>query len=189
MSVSKDHKADEVEQLLRNAHLRDELEPLCDESISSVNISSMPTPVENEFLASMLAWERAPTLPIAKWFDPELKLPTPDDLTDRQLSGLLYATIDSLYEKRIVLDFTDHLSDRGLYCLIYRDILPAVEKKIDATDNYLHWDCAHVSDDPETWLRFYATVEEREAWASDTGEVLPEMENPPYRRQLPRAPM
>ncbi len=77
--MSTNHKPlpDEVEHLLRNAELRDELEPYFDESIRSVNVEELPTPVENEFLASMLAWERAPVLPIAQWFEPELQLPHP----------------------------------------------------------------------------------------------------------------
>ena len=188
MSVSRRPCADEVEHLLRNAQLRDELEPLCDESIVSVNVRYMPTPVENEFLASMLAWERAPILPISQWFDPPLALPHPDTLEDDKIQGLLYDTIDQLFSKRIVLDFTDHLSDRQLYCLIYRDILPAPEKKIDSA-NYLHWDCAHTHNDPGIWLRYYAHDEDRESWALETGESLPPKELPPYPRDLPCAPL
>ena len=77
--MSTNHKPhpDEVEHLLRNAELRDELEPYFDESIRNVNVEELPTPVENEFLASMLAWERAPILPISQWFEPELTLPHP----------------------------------------------------------------------------------------------------------------
>ena len=126
---------DEVEHLLRNAELRDELEPYFDESIRSVNVDELPTPVENEFLASMLAWERAPILPISQWFEPELKLPHPDALdATTSCTIVLWETIHKLFERRIVLDFTDHLSDRELYCLIYRDILPCSEKKIDSLD-------------------------------------------------------
>src|SRR5262245_20903939 len=133
---------DEVDHLLRNAQLRDELEPYYDESINQLNVAELPTPVENEYLASMLAWERAPVLSIARWFTPELRLPHPDTLNDEQLYDLLWETIQKLFDQRIVLDFTDHLSDRQLYCVIYRDILPSPEKKIDSTENYLHWDCA-----------------------------------------------
>ena len=124
--MSTNHKPlpDEVEHLLRNAELRDELEPFFDESIRSVNVEELPTPVENEFLASMLAWERAPVLPISKWFDPELQLPHPESLSNDALHELLWKTIHMLYHRRIVLDFTDHLSDRELYCVIFRDILP-----------------------------------------------------------------
>jgi hypothetical protein len=87
------------------------------------------------------------------------------------------------------LDFTDHLSDRELYCLIFRDILPCSEKKIDSLDNYLHWDCADVGGDPMIWLRFYASEEERCAWAADLPDPLPEPAEPPHRRQLPRRPL
>jgi hypothetical protein len=189
--MSTNHKPlpDEVEHLLRNAELRDELEPYFDESIRSVNVEELPTPVENEFLASMLAWERAPILPIGQWFEPELKLPHPDTLDSTHLHDVLWQTIYQLFDRRIVLDFTDHLSDRELYCLIYRDILPCREKKIDSLSNYLHWDCADVGGDPSVWLRYYASAEEREAWLEDIGEPLPERDQPPYRRELPRRPL
>ena len=123
-------KSSEVDDLLRNAQLRDALEPLYDESIGRVNAELMSTSSENDFLQSMLEWERAPILPIYQWFQPELTLPAPDTLSESHLQEKLYQTIDQLYEKRIVLDFTDHLSDRELYCLIYRDILPTHEKLI-----------------------------------------------------------
>ncbi|HEY2894090.1 MAG TPA: hypothetical protein VGJ16_07750 [Pirellulales bacterium] len=189
--MSTNHKPlpDEVEHLLRNAQLRDELEPYFDESIRSVNVEELPTPVENEFLASMLAWERAPILPISQWFEPELTLPHPDTLDEFQLHERLWETIDRMFGRRIVLEFTDHLTDRDLYCLIYRDILPCSEKKIDSATNYLHWDCADLGGDPTTWLRYYATPEERRSWAEDLDEPLPQREVPPYRRQLPRRPL
>jgi hypothetical protein len=181
-------KPDDVDQLMLNAQLRDALEPFLDESVDLLNVRRMPTSQENEFLASMLAWERAPVLPISQWFDPELVLPHPDSLDDDQLSKKLSETIGQLYDKRIVLDFTEHLSDRQLYCLIFRDILPSPEKKIDLPKNYLHWHCLDDNDEPETWLRYYASPQEREEWAAQTGSMLPPSENPPYRRRIPRRP-
>jgi hypothetical protein len=180
--------SDEINQLLRNAQLRDALEPFLDESVDLVDIRRLPTSLENEFLASMLAWEQAPVLPISQWFEPELVLPHPDTLDDEQLHKLLWDTIHRLYERRIVLDLTDHLSDRELYCLIYRDILPSPEKKIDVPRNYLHWHCLDDSDEPEMWLRYYATPEEREAWVAETGLPLPPSEPPPFPRKMPRRP-
>jgi hypothetical protein len=180
---------DEVEHLLRNAQLRDELEPLFDESIGRVNSTVMSTRSENEFLESMLEWERAPILAISRWFEPELTLPHPDGLNGHQLALVLSATIEKLYEKRVVLDFTDHLSDYQLYCIIFRDILPAQEKKLERRTTFLHWDCANVNDDPGTWLRYYASESERELWASENDEPLPTQAEPPYRRQLPKAPL
>ncbi|OHB79196.1 MAG: hypothetical protein A2W31_07800 [Planctomycetes bacterium RBG_16_64_10] len=189
MTHPKQPCAEDVEHLLRNAQLRDELEPLYDESIGRVNAEVMPTPVENEFLESMLAWERAPMLPISQWFQPELRLPRPETLSPQQLHDLLWETIHRLFELRIVLDFTDHLSDYELYCLIYRDILPTHEKKIDRSTNYLHWDCAGTDRDPETWLRYYASDRERRDWASELDRPLPPHERPPYPRHLPKAPL
>jgi hypothetical protein len=64
---------DEVERLIQRRPLRDELDYL-DESIDRVNIQHL-TLAENDFLASMLAWEQAPVLPIYRWFEPELGHP------------------------------------------------------------------------------------------------------------------
>ncbi|MEM9660448.1 MAG: hypothetical protein AAF961_18955 [Planctomycetota bacterium] len=174
---------------MRNAALRDALEPLLDESIARVNAEVMTTGAENDFLQSMLEWERAPMLPICDWFEPRLELSNPDDLDDVRLKEILFQAIGQLFEKRIVLDFTDHLSDRQLYCLISRDILPSHEKMIQRRDNYLHWDCANTDGDPEVWLRYYASEEERKTWAQETDGQLPEVGDPPYRRDLPRAPL
>ena len=182
-------RSDEVEHLLRNAQLRDALEPLYDESIGRVNAERMTTRSENEFLESMLEWERAPILPICEWFDPRLELALPESLDDEQLRQQLYETVQKLFLKHIVLDFTDHLTDRELYCLIYRDILPTQEKMMHRRHNYLHWDCANTGDAPETWLRYYASDEERALWADETGGHLPPHEAPPYERQLPQAPL
>ena len=149
----------------------------------------MTTRSENDFLESMLEWERAPMTPVAEWFEPKLQLTDPDGLSDVEITRLLAQTVKQLYSVHIVLEFTDHLSDRELYTLIVRDILPAYEKKLNRRSTYLHWDCADTSGDPETWLRFYATEDEREVWAAETGGKLPEMADPPYRRRLPKAAM
>ena len=148
------------------------MERYFDESISRVNVQHFSLAAENEFLAAMLAWEQAPVLPIYRWFEPELRPPRPESLGDEDLHKILWDVIRKLYQKRIVLDFTDHLSDRELYCLIFRDILPAREKKIDWPNNYLHWDCTGANCDPEVWLRYYATEEEREDWAETYNQPL-----------------
>jgi hypothetical protein len=180
--------SEEVDQLLRNAELRDELERYFDESISRVHIQHGTLAAENEFLAAMLAWEQAPVLPICRWFDPELRPPRPESLSDANLRKILWDMIRKLFQKRIVLDFTDHLSDRELYCLVYRDILPAREKKIEWPNNYLHWDCTGPNGDPDVWLRYYASEEEREDWGETYDLPLPPRELPPYPRDLPQEP-
>jgi len=187
--ASRQPQSDEVDQLLLNARLRDELEPFLDESVHILDCRRLPTTEENEFLAQMLAWERAPVLPISRWFEPELVLPAPDRLSDEQLASLLTETLGRLYDQRIVLEFTEHLSDRQLYTLIIRDILPSHEKKIDLPRNFLHWHCLDMDDAPEVWLMYYASDDERQMWAEETGQPLPAQASPPYPRKMPRRPM
>jgi hypothetical protein len=179
--------SDDVDQLLLNAHLRDELEPFLDDSI--ISTGELPTPVENEYLASMLAWERAPALPIYRWFEPELKPPTPESLDNVELHEVLLDTVKKLFSQRIVLDFTDHLSDRQLYTLIYRDILPCYEKRIEGSRAWLHWDCADTGTNNDAWLTYYASDEERADWSEQTNEPLPPKRPLPYPRNLPRRPL
>ena len=178
---------DEVEQLLLNAKLRDELEPFLDEATDVLTMQQLPLEVENDFLASMLAWERAPALPISRWFTPELMLPNSEDLSATMLTRILNDTIEKLYSLRIVLQFTEHLSDRELYRLIARDILPSYEKKIEEPRNYLHWHCLDESDS-ELWLSYYADAAERRTWLIDNAGALPEQRPLPYPRKMPHRP-
>lgn len=172
---------DEVELMLANARLRDELEPYRDESIDTPQ-NRMTLQTENEYLASMLAWERAPALPIADWFTPRLELSPPETIADSDLPELLSKTIDQLYSKKIVLRCTDHLSNRELFTIIYRDILPCCEKKVEIPGKVLEWMCV---EDTETWLRYYANAVERRRYQEEYESEIPPNEDPPYRRQLP----
>ncbi len=173
---------DEVDLMLANARLRDELEPYRDESIDDPSVTRMSLRTENEYLASMLAWERAPALPIASWFTPVMELPTPDAIDDETLAALLYDTIDQLYSQQVVLRYTDHLSDRDLYKIIYRDILPCCEKKVELPGKFLEWRCI---EDNDTWLRFYADAVERRRYQEEHDVKLPPSEPLRYKRNLP----
>ncbi|MEC8473900.1 MAG: hypothetical protein VXZ38_04545, partial [Planctomycetota bacterium] len=102
-SDTRRYSVDEVDLLLANARLRDELEPYRDESIENDSVSQMPLQVENEYLESMLAWERAPALPISNWFNPSLTLPAPDSLSDEKLGEVLNETVQQLHSQNVVL--------------------------------------------------------------------------------------
>jgi hypothetical protein len=180
---------EEVDCLIRNGELRDAIEPFLDESVWEIDFQSLPTAVENRFLESMLAWEQAPLVPLARWFEPTLALQPVCTLDDDQVRERLWETIERLYSKRIVLDYTDHLSDRELYSLIRRDILPATVKRVDLPDNYIHWDCSATQDeDPTVWLMYYASDEERDQWGAEQGCEPPPRRVPPHPRALPAAP-
>ncbi len=179
------NKLDDVDQIVLNARLRDEIEPFMDESVTLVNTAHMPTAMENEFLASMLAWERAPVLPIRQWFQPELKLQDPATLGDEALHQQLHQVIGRLFEKNILLTNTEHLNDRELYCLILRDILPAQEKQISLSGNYLHWQCIDPVFDEQIWLTYYANDHERYDWSVESGMTPPPKKAARFHRQLP----
>ena len=190
MAIARYPEPDEIDCLLRNAELRDAIEPYLDEAIWEIDFRSLPTAVENRFLESMLAWERAPLVPIARWFDPPLALQPACTLDDEQVRDRLWDTVERLYSQRVVLDFTDHLSDRELYSLIRRDILPATVKRVDLPDNFFHWDCsASDGEDSTIWLTFYASDEEREQWSMEEGRDPPPRQVPSHPRALHTAPV
>jgi len=176
----------DIDLLMQNAKLRDEMEPYLDESVYLVDMDRMSVRNENDFLTSLLAWEKAPVLPIAQWFEPELTLPDQHTLTDTEVKHQLHQVIGRLYEKNIWLIHAEHLSDRQLYCLIVRDILPAQEKKVVLAGKCLKWRCLDVEQDEESWLRFYASEEERQRWLEDTCLRLPPKETFPFPRKLPQ---
>lgn len=178
----------EVEAQLKNVELRNALEPYLDESVNRVFLSNLTLDQENEYLSSMLAWEKANIIPVYRWFSPELCPPRPSLIQDCDLSDILEYVIQKLYDKHIVLEFTDHLSDRELYTLIWRDILPSEAKLVCDKKDYISWDCAHINGDPETWLRYYASEEERQIWADAYEQTPPPAELPTYPRHLPENP-
>ncbi len=173
---------DEVDLMIDNARLRDELEPYRDDSIDDPTMGRMPLQTENEYLSSILAWERAPALPIRDWFNPPLQIPPPESLAGETLAVILQQTIERLYSQAIVLTCTDHLSDHQLYRMIYRDILPCCEKKIDAAGKRLEYRCV---EDTETWLTFYADAVERRRFQEEHQVELPAARKPHFPRDLP----
>lgn len=176
----------EIDLLIQNATLRDELEPYYDDSLCAVDLEHMSTQSENQYLQSLLAWERAPVLPISQWFEPELCMAPMEHLDDDTLHSQLHQVIGRLYEKNIELECTGHLSDRQLYGLIMRDILPSQEKRLGLSDAVLRWQCLDPIQDEESWLRFYATPDERSEWAAQTGLRLPPRERLPFSRRMPQ---
>ena len=99
----------EIDLLMQNARLRDEMEPFLDESVYLVDLDKMSVRHENEFLTSLLAWEKAPVLPIYQWFEPALVLPNHITLTNTEVKHQLHQAIGRLYEKNILLIHTPAL--------------------------------------------------------------------------------
>ena len=183
-SVFQNHT--DVEHLVLNARLREEIEPYQDESLTVVDLESMTTEAENCYLQSMLAWEKAPVVPIRDWFEPVLSLPAINSLTAPQIEEILAITTCLLFEKGIVLQYTDHLSDRELYLMLQREILPSEEKKVDRNPTQpLVWQCIDRQFDEEIWLTYYADEFERNHWEQVNGRPAPMRLVAPYPRETP----
>ena len=186
MPLARHPDPEEIDCLIRNGDLRTAIEPYLDEAVWEIDFRHLSTEAENRFLESMLAWELAPVAPVSRWFDPPLAMQPVCTLDDEQVGERLWEVIDRLHAKRIVLDFTDHLSDRELYSLIRRDILPAVLKRVDLPDNFVHWDCSATLDgDDSVWLTYYASDEEREEWRLEEGRDPPPRRVPTHPRLCP----
>ena len=83
----------EIDLLMQNARLRDEMEPFLDESVYLVDLDKMSVSNENEFLTSLLAWEKAPVLPISQWFEPALAMPNHQSFSDTEINQQLHQVI------------------------------------------------------------------------------------------------
>src|ERR1043165_8627313 len=55
--------------------------------------------------------------------DGGIPLPNPDEVSDDQLSSVLWTVINALWDEDVILYSTDHLSDRELYTLLWTDLL------------------------------------------------------------------
>lgn len=171
----------EVEAQIRNMELRTALEPYYDEAISRLKFSRLKR--EDDYLESMLEWEIVKPTPIAQWFEPELCPPrTVDKISDQDIHDYLIYLLGKLKEKRIILRFSDHMSDRELYILVLRDVLPAKEKYLQTYIGDREWDCIDIAENEMTYLKYYASREERQIWEDYYGETLPPSEKPKHKR-------
>ena len=175
---------------LRNAQLRDELEPLFDESIGRVNSTVMSTRSENEFLESMLEWERAPILPISQWFEPELMLPHPGRL-ERAPAVARARRRRSRSCSRSTWCSTSPTTER-LPALLHHLPRHSCRRRKRSSNAARRICTGTVRTSTTTRPRGCGTTRpkaERELWAAENDEPLPTRAEPPYRRQLPKAPL
>jgi hypothetical protein len=117
--------------------------------------------------------------------DAGIPLPNPDDVSDRDISAVLWKVINGLWDEGVILYSTDHLSDRELYSLLWTDLL--IEDHEVIPEDFpvtTHIDIlgGWSNEDMEVFLRFYADENTRKEWAKDYGKPIPEHVDPPYDR-------
>jgi len=114
-----------------------------------------------------------------------IDMPSPDCLSNSELTTLLWKVIESLADMGVYLSSTNHLSDRDLYTVLWTDTLlqdhPIVSDEfammthIDLLDGWSN-------EDQETYLKYYADDEERARIAAQSNAAIPEHEDPPFQR-------
>jgi hypothetical protein len=112
-----------------------------------------------------------------------VELPKPKKLSDADLKVKLWEVIHVLLSQYVVLGNTDHLTDRELYTLLWNETL---RKEYVLCPRYtLQIDMTHTGIDGgmPTYLKFYATEEQRQMYSEVYPEFeMPEHVDPPRRR-------
>jgi hypothetical protein len=111
-------------------------------------------------------------------------LPYPDDVTDAELSKVLWDVINGMADLGAYLTSTNHLSDRELYSLLWHETLRAEHPVVP--DDYplmTHIDIlgGWSNEDILTHLKYYADEEERQRAIAE-GHTIPDHVDPPYSR-------
>jgi hypothetical protein len=117
--------------------------------------------------------------------DAGIPLPNPDDVSNDDLTSVLWKVINALWEEGVILYSTDHLSDRELYKVLWTDLLieeePVISKEWPVT-THLDLLGGWSNDDMDVYLRYYADENARREWAADYGKSIPEHVDLPYDR-------
>jgi len=140
--------------------------------------------IEETFLKRVLAFETSPKRTL---FDllrkSEVELPRPDEVTDEALTKRLWKVIRALVAKSVILGNTDHLSDRELYMLLWNETL---RREFVISPHFtLHVDMTEtgVDDGVPTYLKYYASKEERRMYSNAHPTFkMPAHVDPPRRR-------
>lgn len=117
--------------------------------------------------------------------DAGIQMPAPDALSDSELTTLLWKVIEGLGDLGVSLTSTNHLNDRNLYTVLWQHtllqdhpIVPEEFQMMTHIDLLGGWS----EEDTQIYLKYYADDEERARIALETNAILPEHEDPPFRR-------
>ena len=147
----------------------------------------LPPDLHQEFLESVLNFERAPMTTYADQLTREgLRLPPPEELDDQQIKPALWALIERLAARHVFLHSTDHLSDRELYTHLWRDALNESVPDVpvsDAMSFHIDLVSSGSEEDIQLWMRYYADEQSRQHWLRDFPDYqMPPHEEPPFDR-------
>ena len=122
---------------------------------------------------------------LALLVDAGVDLTRPEELTDTQLTTTLWIVINALADLGVFLSSTNHLSDRELYTLLWtkslREDHPIVPEEFPMV-THINILGGWSNEDIETYLKYYATAQDRERFAGMRTAPIPEHEEPPFHR-------
>jgi hypothetical protein len=185
--------AEEPNQEQRIAKLREEIRKL---GGSAMSLEDLPADVEEEFLRHVLEYETAEPISLFRMLENSgLELPSPESLSNVDVTTKLTETIERMASLGAYLLHTNHLSDLALYEYLYNDGLreeavlfpenPGYAYMIDLTGS-------GSEEDNHVYLKYYADEKQRQQWALDwPDDTMPEHEDPPFDRDkhLPQSPV
>jgi len=191
--MSLTHFAEEPNQEQRIAKLREEIRKL---GGSAMSLEDLPADMEEEFLRHVLEYETAEPISLFRMLENAgLELPSPESLTEVDVTTKLTETIERMASLGAYLLHTNHLSDLALYEYLYNDGLreeavlfpenPGYAYMIDLTGS-------GSEEDNHVYLKYYADEKQRQQWALDwPDDTMPEHEDPPFDRDrhLPQSPV
>ena len=179
---------------VRIQQLKQQAAELSGEELISIEAEHCSPEIEEEFWEHVVAFAQTKRLPLLEVLvKAGISVPSPGELDDGQLSAKLWEVIDGLFLQGIYLEHTDHLSDRELYVELWSETLreEAVLPPGESGFSY-HLDLigSGSAADTMSYLKYYASEDEREEWAAESSEEdVPEHEQPrnDRDRHLPRS--
>lgn len=151
-----------------------------------------PLEVEVAFLERVVAFETTPRTSNRDWLARRgIRFRSPRELGGADLARELSRLVKALATGRVCLANTDHLTDAELYQRLWDMVLPEKVSDSERTrDAEMLWDFSDSPDgSADTWLRWYATEEQRLDWSMEfPDDPMPPRESPPPRRdhRLPK---
>lgn len=150
-------------------------EPFCNDSL--------PVEVQEDFLRGILTFHTTPTIPLREALAEEgITVPPPGEVLSGELAARIREIVGGMARLRTYLIHTDHLSDEELYEELWEmceePFRPGLAGLCQV--DLIGWETPQGAVD---FLRFYATEEERRAWAEDGwADLMPRVAKPPYDR-------
>lgn len=183
--MEKPDAEDDQERRIENCRRR--AQQHCDGPVEIQAFADCSADAEEAFWKYVVAFEEAPlTTHLIQLEKAGVVLPSPDSLTDQELTVKLWDAIYALALLRVFLSQTDHLSDRELYTLLWTEYLREHTVLLPFDENSSHQLPILGSgseEDIHLYLKYYADDDWRRMWKHDFPDtVIPPSQIAPYDR-------